>query len=387
MTTTDTRQQVFAQLDEGWHDALTSALQLDRSTFVFAQGGLGTQTSDSSGLFRMSDSLPPQDSIMFTPGGMSRASAYGSLLFGLLPEVNRAALQNAMADRYAAWITYRDSLPEDADVDKAFRAWIKRHLDPPQAEAALEAWEAAGDCPLGRARAAFQDPSNQQVFVNSDGTTFKLRRYAATLDAAFNAVQRGKSASVHFDSAEAAKSSVGTHVHGQAGGSYSIFSASVEGAVDQLDRKAANASISVDVRIGSYATLDAGPGAWFDSGEYARAYHANGDHRVWDPAATAGTWDSYFGQPDGRLARRVRSLLVVSDCTTRITSRASYSQEEFEQVRARADLRVWPFFSAAAEASHTRAWSMNSDGSLTVEITIPKGEIEIWGVTVAAAPN
>jgi hypothetical protein len=99
-----------------------------------------------------------------------------------------------------------------------------------------------------------------------------------------------------------------------------------------------------------------------------------------------GNWDSFFG-PDGSLARRVSQLLLVSDYSLTVTSIASYSESQFQQIKTGAKFGIWPFFSASAEATHTKTMTHNEDGSLSVTYTLSPGLIAIWGATIQSAPN
>ena len=69
-------------LNAGWYNVVTKAMGIDVTNFQLAQGTLGLQTADSSGLFLMADAVPPPTAVAyFDPAGLSRRS--GRISFGL----------------------------------------------------------------------------------------------------------------------------------------------------------------------------------------------------------------------------------------------------------------------------------------------------------------
>src|SRR6185437_1471168 len=137
-------QKTVTDLNAGWYNAVSSALNIQDPSFLLAQGTLGLQTTDSSGLFRMSDTVPPSAAVAyFDGGGMSlRSQAYGLLLGGLLPETG-TGLAAVLGDQYANWITYRNNYtwptPPAASPtqQQIFAAWANQRLDPGLATRAI----------------------------------------------------------------------------------------------------------------------------------------------------------------------------------------------------------------------------------------------------------
>jgi hypothetical protein len=74
--------------------------------------------------------------------------------------------------------------------------------------------------------------------------------------------------------------------------------------------------------------------------------------------------------------------MLISDYELTVTSYASYSQEDYQQIKTQASFGVWPFFSGSASATHTTDYTLNSNGSLSITHKLPRGSIQIWGVTV-----
>ncbi len=386
-------QSTVIDLNAGWYNVVRQALNLDAATFQLAQGTLGLQTSDSSGLFRMSDAVPPSASVAyFDAGGMvMRSSAYGLLLHALLPETG-SDLRQALGDQYANWITYRNNywtqnLQSTLTQEQLFEQWANRFLDPQQASTAITVFKKAATTPLNQALDALVAPGAQQQFVDSASQAYSLYKYSATVEAAKQAIANGTSASISFDSKTMDTKLVHTTAHGSATGFYDIFWGGAGGGFEQLNQKASSSEWSISGTINKYATLATEAGSWFISGELARAYNAKDDNTVWDPMANVGDWHSFFDQDSGSLARRVSQLVLVSDYELTVTSSASYSSEELTKIQTDAHFGIWPFFSSSASVTHTQQVTTNAEGQLVVEYKLNPGLIQIWGVTVQSAPS
>lgn len=385
--------KTVTELNAGWYNVVNQALSLDPATFQLAQGTLGLQTSDSSGLFLMSDAVPPSAAVgYYDAAGMSRrSSAYALLLGALLPETG-TDLRTVLGDQYANWIAFKNKFFETNPTStqtqvEIFQIWANRTLDPRQVPTAMNTFKQADNAPLNEALDALHAKGVKQQFVSSAGTPYELYVYSATNAAATAAIQAGKSATIAFDSSSMDTTLTHTTVEGSASGFYDIFSGGASGTFDALNQKAAEADWSISGTIGQYATLLTQAGGWYSSAEVSRAYNAQNDYTVWDQAANAGDWDSFFDPATGSLAQRVSQLVLVSNYSLTVTSHASYSSADVQTITAEANFGIWPFFSASAKASHKQEVTQNASGELVVTYTLPKGMIEIWGVTVEPAPQ
>jgi len=382
------------QLNAGWYNVVNRALDITNPNFQLAQGTLGLQTSDSSGLFLMLDAVPPSAAVhYYDPSGLSkRSSAYQGMLNALTPE-QAADLRTVLSDQYAAWIAYKNDFfianpTSDKTQEDLFTLFANQRLDPGKAAQALTVYKQNANNRLNQALDALHAPAATQAFVGSDGTSFSLYRYSATIDGAKNAILTGGGPTqISYDSSTADTTLRHTTVKGAASGFWDIFSGGAGGGFDQLNTTAASSRFTVSGTINKFATLAASPIEWFSSNEYSRAYNGNGDANIWNPLANVGNWDSFFKQPDGSLARRVTSLLLVSGYDITVTSHASYSTQDYQQITTEASFGIWPFFSAEVSTTHTTNFTHNEDGTLTIKHTLGEGLIEIWGVFVAEAPN
>ena len=388
---TSNTAQVVQQLSAGWRNYVCDAMKLDRNTFQLAQGTLGLQTTDSSGLFLMEDAVPPSSSVAYYDSSTmnKRSSGYLLLLSALLPETNPNALATALGDMYANWIAWKTSNPPQSGETYLayFQRWeMQSPIDPGRGARAEAAITQAQNAPLNKAYAAYTNPANQQSFVSGAGQTYQLYIYTATADNAKAAINTGGSVSIDFDSSSMDTSTSSVFAQGSASGFYSIFSGGAGVSFSQQDSKASSAQFTVKGKIGSFATLSCGPGLWYSSDEVSRAYNGKGNANIWDPQASSGNWDSFFAQPAGSLARKVTQIVLVSNYDITVTSKATYSQSDFQQIQTRASFGIWPFFSASASSTQTTTYNYNSDSSISVRQTLGQGLIQIWGVTIQPAP-
>ncbi|MFZ2312951.1 MAG: hypothetical protein WAV82_10070 [Methylobacter sp.] len=395
MPTTDPKnvKDIVTNLNAGWYNVVTEAMQVTDPNFQLAQGVLGLQTEDSSGLFLISDAVPePAAVAYYDPSGLSkRSSAYQLLLASLLPETG-TDLAGFLKDMYPSWVEYRINYYKTNPTStltpqQVFSNWANQNLDPRKVEQAVNTFLQAANAPLNQALAAMADPASTQKFLDTAQKSYLLYKYSATNDGARAAINTGGTAIINFDSDSMNTTLKSTLVNGSASGFYELFSDAASGSFEQLNTIAARQRFTINGTINKYATLAVDPINWFNSAEFMRAYNAPNDNTVWDPQANAGTWDSFFGQPDGSLAARVNALLLVSDYQITVTSLAEYTQEDYQKIQAEASFGFWPFFSASASATHETKYELNSNANLVVTHTLNKGLIQIWGAFVRNAPK
>lgn len=384
-------EKTVQQLSAGWRNYVCDAMGLDRNTFQLAQGGLGLQTADSSGLFLMADAVPASSTVGYYDASSmnKRSSGYLALLGALLPETNPNGLQTALGDGYASWITWKTTNPPQAgDTILTYfqRFELQSSLDPGRLSRGEAAITASQNAPLNRAWSAFNNPANQQSFVDGSGKSYTLPSYAATIANAQAQINQGRSVSLNFNSNSMDTSASSLFVEGSVSGFYDIFSGGAGASFDQQNSKAAGSGFTVTGTINKVAVLPSSPGAWYSSDEVGRAFNNKGNAQIWDPNASAGDWNNFFGQPNGELARYVSQLVLVSDYTIKITSEATYTQDDFQQIKTHANVGVWPFFSASASSTQTTSYALNSASNLEVTQTLGKGLIQIWGVSIQQAP-
>ncbi|MGZ3812807.1 MAG: hypothetical protein ACXVB0_00135 [Mucilaginibacter sp.] len=380
-------QKIVQDLNAGWSNYISNQMKLDKNSFQLAQGTLGLQTSDDSGIFLMQDAVPAASSIGYYDSSSmnKRSDAYGMLInSALLPETSIQSFIKAMGSYYNDYINYKKSTPMKAGQTPMdyFKQYENQSIMGPNL-AAESALSNLYNSPLGAAQTSFANPSFREQFTEGV-QQFTLPVYTGTAAGALSAIQSSGASltNINFDSSTADSSTSTFFAHGSASGFYEIFSASASVDFSSLNAKAASSSFTITGYINSYATLSCGAGGWYNSAEVKRAIGAPNDFTVWDSTSSAGTWDSFFGQPDGSLARYVSQLILVSDYKLTVTSNATYSQEDYQQIKTHADIGFWPFFSASVDTTQTTDITQNSDSTISATQTLPKGKIQIWGVTV-----
>jgi hypothetical protein len=385
--TADDVKTIVNALNAGWRNEVASQLGMDKKTFQAAQGVLGLQTSDSSGLFRMADAVPSTSTTQYyTPSSASHfSSTYNNLLHALKPS-SSGGLKVALGPMYAKWVIYRSADTSDKTQLELFTFWANRNLDPGKAAAAITTFKAAASDPLNLAYDAYVDKANLTTFVDDASDSYTLPSYSCTISQAHSAVLVGGTANIAFDSTTMDTSSDGTTVKGSASGMFDIFSAGASGSYDSLDKMAASSGFKITGTISNYGTLAVTRGGWYTSGELTRAYTGKNDDNIWDPLANQGNWDSFFG-PDGSMPRRVSQLLLVSGYDITVTSEASYSASQYKKITTDASVGIWPFFSVNVSTTHTTKFSQGANGELIVRYKQNDGQIAIWGATITDLPG
>jgi hypothetical protein len=391
----------MAMLNYGWRNYLSGLMGLE-ANFQLAQGNLGLQTSDDSGLFLMADAVPPTSDVnLYDAGSMNkRSSAYLGLLCALLPETNPNALSDALGPtQYAAWLSWKAANPPTLGETYLayFQRWgIQSGADPGMLARGEQSIVTAQHTPLLQAFAAYNNPAARQSFGAET-----LPKYTTTHQAAVDAITGGGSLEeISFDSG-AMMNQLGPGLRAMASGSgdtsffYGADGTPLEragrgigagNALTLLNAKASNQRVTITGRIGSYATLGSSPGSWYSSTEVKRAFDGRGKSAVWDAGAASGSWESFFDSKSGSLARYVSQLIVISDFELKVTVYGGYTQTDLNQVRNLAIGGAWPLFSVAGRPTQNIDYQLNRGASISSVHKLGPGKIQIWGVTVRQAP-
>jgi hypothetical protein len=391
----------MAMLNYGWRNYLSDMMGMEPN-FQLAQGVLGLQTSDDSGLFLMSDAVPPDSNVnLYDASSMNkRSSAYIGLLCALLPETNPNAFSEALGARYAAWTSWRAANPPISG--ETFLAYVQRWgiesgVDPSILARAEASIVAAQNTQLIEAFAAFSNPAGRQRF--GDDT---LPKYTTTHQAAVDAIAGGGSMpEIDFDSGAgmnrlgaelgAMVSDTGPVCFFYGAGGARVDRAGVgtraKNALAQLNAKASTQRVTITGRIGSYATVVSNPGSWYTSAEVKRAWSGRGNGAIWDAGAASGGWESFFDPKSGSLSRYVSQLVLVSDYQLKVTVYGQYTTTDLNLVRNSAIRGAWPLFSTAEPPTQNIAYQLNPDSTITAVHQLEPGKIQIWGVTVQHAES
>ena len=156
-------QQRIEDMNVGWRNYLTQAMGMDTNTFQVAQGTLGLQTSDSSGLFRMANGVPPYSSVAMydASANSTRFDSYGNFLNALLPTTS-SGMQKALGPKYASWVAFKQAnYTKFTSVKKMFDSFAMGNLDATQTKAGHQVLKQTENDMLSKAIDAYMDPENQ----------------------------------------------------------------------------------------------------------------------------------------------------------------------------------------------------------------------------------
>lgn len=367
----DSGAQAMQSLQDQWYNTLVAGLGLDASTFQIAQPS--TPLGDTSDvLWATFNNIPPLSlTAQFTASGGNRFyDDYAAVVSQLISQGD-GAFRRDLGDQYGAWMSYVLSLsplPAPDQLPKTFMTWAMLHCPDIAAQGANDL-AAALNSAIYQAQLAVADKTG---FIKG------VPVFSRTIADLRNAVPQAEARSVTFDSTTASSDVTHTWAKAEASGMYDFFSGSVGGGYDQLSQKAATSEVSVTANFSHVLTFSADPGTWYVSSALAAA-HATPDNTMWKHGTPS--WDTTFGA-DGNMLRFATSIVVVDGIAATITSEATYSESEQQEITASASVGIWPFFSFGGEGGHTTSTSFDSEGSMTVTVSNPAGNPVVLGVNV-----
>jgi hypothetical protein len=374
--TVDTvENDVMANFTSAWYNYLCTAFSLDRQTFQLVQGNIKLG-NDSVALYQMADAIPPMSlANTFSSSTFNRFSSnYGELLNAQIDSTS-TALQSALGDQYYDWTAYRKTFysanpTSTLTQSDLFTTWANQNLDSGKVNAALAAFAKTSIAPVANAIKKYIDPTNKfqkEYMYNQsiDDVKGRLGNSAMAID---------------FDSSTYAFDSKHSWANGSVGGGFGFFSASASAAYDHLEEVVSGSDITITGSFSTYGTVSIGPKGWFDSGVFGTALTSPNNNQVWDVNANVN-WDNFFGT-NGTTQRVVGELLVVDGMNLTITSKANFGSLNTTDINADASVSYWPFFSARASGGFGGVMTQNADKSISVTITVGKGNPMILGVNV-----
>lgn len=368
--------EAMSTLQNQLYNVLVSGLSLDSDSFQLVQGAdpLGATSKDVWNVF---NSVPPRSlSHVFDGSEVNEFYADYKAVLNSLKYQHGDQWEQILGDQIYAWRKYKQA-HEDQIGEKGllpvFRTWAEINLDPDERTRAVAAFEQAARGPIAEAQAAVVNPQ----FIDPDmGPTFSL-----TITALTDALAKGQKRTVSFDSETASKDVEHTWASGGASGVVEFFTGGASGSYDHLTEKAASSRVTVDATFDSVVARPAKPGGWFHSDALNVAYTTK-DNTVWQ-SGVHPDWNDTFGD-DGNLKRLATGLVAVDGVEATITSYAGYSESEQTQIQGETSMGFWPFGSFHAAAGHSSDVSFDDEGTMTVKISVPKGNPAILGVNVDA---
>lgn len=194
-------------------------------------------------------------------------------------------------------------------------------------------------------------------------------------------VSKGSSATLLFDSATASSdisSAWATSAQSAGVGFWGTSSSSVS---SSLNETAASSRITVEIALDKYAYLPVRAAGWFSQGFFTNQYQNPSN---WTNGQS--DWNNVFG-PTGSCQNISNQVLLANGYVITVTSHATYSESDFNQITTSKDTNVWPFYTSSEKSSATQKHSHNQDGSITTTITCNPGSLQIMGMGVVSTKS
>jgi hypothetical protein len=185
-----------------------------------------------------------------------------------------------------------------------------------------------------------------------------------TIDKLQNALSGAASKSFVMDSKTQSSGLKHTWADGTTSIFFDIFSFGGGASYDKLTQSTISSGINVNASFQKVTTFASGPYAqkdandpilselepWYMSVVLAKAYKTK-DNTVWNNQAPT-TWKTAFGS-DGFLQRMTSALVVADGIEITMSSEASFSLSEKEEIKGAAKAGIWPFFSISGQGGTT----------------------------------
>ena len=189
-------------------------------------------------------------------------------------------------------------------------------------------------------------------------------------------VNAGSSATVSFDSSTADSNISSSWAKSSGSAGVGFWGTKESSVSESLNKKASSSRITVDFTFEKYAYLAIRAGGWFTQGFFADQYRNPSKWTDGQPA-----WDQVFG-PKGSCQFLANQTLLVNGYTYIVTSQASYSQSDYEQIKTSKETNVWPFYTSSSDSQSTQSFVYNEDKSISTVVTCKPGSLQIFGMGV-----
>jgi len=377
-------QQAMETLNAQWYNALTSALNLNPSTFQLVQGN-SVVGSLSETLWSIFDSVPPQSvNNLYNPSQFNSFSAnYGSIINNLnQPGSNQ--FQNDMGDYYPVWSAYlatQNTLPTGG-LMQLFQTWSQLHMPAGQA---MQCYTDLANIYQGAVYSAIA------MWLNAGGSGETNKVYTITVEQVKTEVAEAPSGAVSMNSQTQSSDVSHTWAEGEVGGWYDMFAGEAGGSYDELSMDLITAGLNITAQFSHILTMPAAPLSqssqdpilsqykpWYDSAALNLAYQ-NNNNVVWKN--NPPTWDNMFGA-NGSLLRVCSALVIVDGVNITAVSEAGFNSTQQQQVKAQATAGFWPFFEASVSGGWSNDFNFSDEGQLTYTASSPVGNPLVLGVIV-----
>ncbi|EPC03320.1 hypothetical protein L861_17410 [Litchfieldella anticariensis FP35 = DSM 16096] len=369
-------EKLTSTLQAKWYNSIVAALGLSSQSFQLLQPSTPLGNT-SELLWAYFNNLPPEtlDSNFSISGGNRFYDDYRAVVSQLISQTMKSFKQD-LGDALPAWESYIKTvtpIPTPEQLPDVFRSWALINAPEVASKGATDLAAAVND-PIFQANVAV---ANQTNFMNG------VPNFSQTISDLRGLVPQGESRTIDFDSSTASSEVTNTWAKGEISGFYDIFSGKASGNYSKLTARAASSQFTVKGTLKHVLTFSAGPGSWYNSSALGSAY-ATPDNTMWQHGTP--NWNSTFG-PNGNMRFFTSALIVVDGIDLEITSAASYSTEEQEEIRANLSMGLWPFLSIGTSGGYTHEASFDAKGKMTVHITNPEGNPVVFGAHVLPASS
>jgi hypothetical protein len=378
-------EQAMKTLTEKWYNTMVTGLNLSPETFQIYQSNvvLGNLSTE---LWAIYDSIPPLSvTHQADSQQISRFSDnYSGVINTILPS-GGLEWKKTMGDSYPAWVTYLDEvraskqpLPSGGML-ALFTSWAQLNIpDPGKAQKAITQYSQIlnGVVPVAQGR-----------FINAAG----VYAYNKSIDDLRSAVKQAPSGGYTFDSRTASSDISHTWARGNISGAFRFLWGGGSASYDKVNEAFGTSTVNINVSFKHVLAFAAGPlltptfvgdktyPGWFSSAALTYAYQNKGND-VW-PVDGSASWASTFGD-NGNLKRFATNLVVGDEMTMTLSSSATFSTSEREQILTQASGGFWPFFRASGSGGFSSAVTFDDRGKMTATATSPAGSPLILGVSV-----
>ncbi|HEY7033593.1 MAG TPA: hypothetical protein VH482_19810 [Thermomicrobiales bacterium] len=363
--------QAMTTLEAQWYNSMVNGLHLNPDTYLMLQPNTPIgNTSDK--IWAYFNAIPPA-SLNFNLNTAQFNQFYTTYeaVVNQLKAQTALRVQRDLADCYQPWMSYvkaLNPLPTPEQLPNTFRSWAAIYC-PDHAAQGYTDYQALIHDPVSLA---------QQYVLNQTGFLNNTPNFNQTIDDLNQADQIAPAGGFTFDSATASSDVTNTWAKGSISGFYDFFSGSASVDWSSLNAKASSSQVTVDVQFQHVFTFTAQPGAWYNAGALGMAFQTQ-DNTLWNPGTP--NWNSTFG-PSGDMQRLLTSLVIVDGITTKITSAATYSTQEQQQINADLSVGIWPFFSLGASGGYSHSAATFDGGQMTVTGSSVNGNPIILGANV-----
>jgi hypothetical protein len=149
-----------------------------------------------------------------------------------------------------------------------------------------------------------------------------------------------------------------------------------------LSQKFASSGVVLTANFSNVLPFYPTPGEWYSSSALGLAFHTP-QGAPWDPEKPIN-WDKTFGH-DGNMQRFVGQLVIAGGMDIWVSSSASYTEIEQQQIQESSSWGIWPIYSGSSSGGSSTSVSFNASGNMAIRITSKANVPVIIGCTVLPA--